>query len=121
LLCGRPRVVISFMHRIEMAYALRHKELRGEMLPAAADSLIARFDRDSAEGRFIVLPWGADLVQAAREVLAVCSAPPERIPIRTLDGIHLAAARVAGLQSIVTTDRRMRAAAEAIGLTAVDP
>ncbi len=121
LLCGQPRVVISFMHRIEMAYALRHKEIRGEILPTAADGFIARFDRDSAEGRFIVLPWGDDTVQASREVLAVCSSPPERIPIRTLDGIHLAAARVAGLRSIVTTDRRMRAAAEAIGMTAVDP
>ena len=121
LLCGRPRVVISFMHRIEMAYALRHKETRGEILPTAADRFITRFDRDAAEGRLLVLPWGADLVQASLEVLAVCNAPPERIPIRTLDGIHLAAARVAGIRSIVTTDRRMRAAAEAIGLTAIDP
>ncbi|MDA1039629.1 MAG: hypothetical protein O3A37_04985 [Planctomycetota bacterium] len=35
--------------------------------------------------------------------------------------VHLAAARVAQLRSIVTTDRRMRVAAEAIGMTAVDP
>lgn len=104
-----------------MAYALRHKEIRGEIVPTAADNLISRFDRDSAEGRFIVLPWGADLVQASREVLEVCISLPERIPIRTLDGIHLAAARVAQLRSIVTTDRRMRVAAEAIGMTAVDP
>lgn len=121
LLCGRPRVVISFMHRIEMPYALRHKEIRGEILPTAADTITARFDRDSAEGRFIVLPWGADLVQASRELLAVCVSLPNPIALRTLDGIHLAATRVAGLQSIVTTDRRMRAAAEAIGLTTVDP
>jgi predicted nucleic acid-binding protein len=109
------------MHRIEMAYALRHKEIRGEIVPTAADNLISRFDRDSAEGRFIVLPWGADLVQASREVLEVCISLPERTPIRTLDGIHLAVARLAQLRSIVTTDRRMRVAAEAIGMTAVDP
>jgi predicted nucleic acid-binding protein len=121
LLCGRPRVVISFIHRIEMAYALQHKGIRGEILPTAADGFITRFERDSADGRFVVLPWGDDLVQAAREVLTACTFRSERIPIRTLDGIHLAAARVAGLRSIVTTDRRMRAAAEAIGMTAVDP
>lgn len=121
LLCDRPRVVICFMHRIEIAYALRQKESRGELLPAAARRLTALFDRDADDGRFVVLPWGPDLVKAARDVLEDALSPQESVPIRTLDGIHLAAARAAGLPGIVTTDQRMRVAAAAIGLDLVDP
>jgi uncharacterized protein len=121
LLGDRPRAVICFVHRLEMAYALRQKEIRGEILPNAASRLTARFDRDADEGRFVVLPWGTDLVQAAREVLSICGSASSPIPLRTLDGIHLAAARVAGLQHIVTSDQRMRTAAAALGWTVVDP
>jgi len=121
LLCDRPRVVICFMHRIEMAYALRQKESRGEILAAAAHHLTALFDRDSDDGRFVVLPWGPDLVKAAREVLEQSSSGQESVPLRTLDGIHLAAARAAGLPGIVSTDKRMRAAAAALGFDIVDP
>jgi predicted nucleic acid-binding protein len=109
------------MHRIELAYALRQKESRGELLPTAARRLTALFDRDADEGRFVVLPWGPDLVKAARDILEHASSGQESVPIRTLDGIHLAAARAAGLPGIVTTDKRMRAAAAAIGLDLVDP
>lgn len=121
LLCDRPRVVICFIHRIEMAYALRQKERRGELLPTAARHLTALFDRDSDAGRFVVLPWGPDLVKAARDVLEHSSSGQESVPIRTLDGIHLAAARAAGLPGIVSTDTRMRAAAAALGFDIVDP
>lgn len=121
LLCERPRVVICFMHRIEMAYALRQKENRGEILPTAAGHLTSLFDRHADEGRFVVLPWGQDLVNAARDVLAGSATGQPPVAIRTLDGIHLAAARVAGLAAIVSTDRRMRVAAESLGFGVVDP
>ena len=121
LLCDRPRVVICFLHRIEMAYALQQKESRGELLPTSARHLTALFDRDADEGRFVVLPWGPDLVKAARDVLEQYLSPQESVPIRTLDGIHLAAARAAGLPGIVTMDKRMRAAAAALGFYIVDP
>lgn len=121
LVRARPRVVICFVHGIELAYALRQKEIRGEILPTADGHLTALFDRDRAAGRFVVLPWGNDLMTAARDVLARSASGPQPFPIRTLDGIHLAAARVAGLSAIVTTDRRMRLAAEALGFTIVDP
>jgi predicted nucleic acid-binding protein len=116
-----PRVVICFLHRIEMAYALQQKESRGELLPTAARHLTALFDRDADEGRFVVLPWSPDLVKAARDVLEQSWSPQESVPIRTLDGIHLAAARAAGLPGIVTTDARMRAAAAALGFDIIDP
>lgn len=121
LLCDRPRVVICFMHRIEVAYALRQKESRGEILPKAARHLTALFDRDCDEGRFVVLPWGPDLVKAARDVLERSAGEQESVPIRTLDGIHLAAASAAGLPGIVSTDKRMRSAAAALGFDIVDP
>jgi hypothetical protein len=109
------------MHRIEMAYALRQKESRGEILPTAGRHLTALFDRDADDGRFVVLPWGPDLVKAAREVLEQPSSGQESVPIRTLDGIHLAAARAGRLPAIVTTHNRMQAAAAALGFGIVDP
>ncbi len=121
LLCDRPRIVICFMHQIEMAYALRQKESRGEIVPTAARHLTGLFDRDADDGRFVVVPWGPDLVRAARDVLEQSSSGQESVPIRTLDGIHLAAARAVGLPGIVTTDKRMRAAAAALGFDIVDP
>jgi predicted nucleic acid-binding protein len=121
LLGNRTLIAICFIHRVEMAYALRQKEIRGEILPTAAGHLTARFDRDADEGRFVVLPWGPDLVQAARDILNRCVSAPEPVAIRTLDGIHLAAARLAGIRDIATTDRRMRAAAETLALKLVDP
>jgi hypothetical protein len=45
----------------------------------------------------------------------------EPVAIRTLDGIHLAAARAAGLPGIVSTDGRMRTVAAALGFDVVDP
>ena len=121
LLSDRPSIAICFMHRLEMAYALRHKEIRGEILPTAASHLTELFDRDADEGRFIVLPWGSDLVQAARDVLDRCVSAPEPVAIRTLEGMHLAAARLAGIRDIVSTDRRMRVAAETLAMNLIDP
>jgi predicted nucleic acid-binding protein len=121
LLGNRPVIAICFMHRLEMAYALRQKEIRGEILPKVAGHLTARFDRDADEGRFMVLPWGPDVAQAARDVLERCVSASEPVAIRTLDGIHLAAARLAGIRDIVSTDRRMRAAAETLALNLGDP
>jgi len=121
LLSDRPSIAICFMHRLEMAYALRQKEMRGEILPTAAIHLTGRFDRDVDDGRFMVLPWGSDLVQAARDVLERCVSSPEPVAIRTLDGIHLAAARLAGIREIVSTDRKMRAAAEVLAMKVVAP
>jgi hypothetical protein len=121
LLGNRPAIAICFIHRLEMAYALRQKEIRGEILPMAAGPLTARFDRDADEGRFLVLPWGPDVVQAARDVLDRCVSAREPVAIRTLDGSHLAAARLTGIRDIVSTDRRMRAAAETLALNLIDP
>lgn len=117
----RPQAVICWLHPLEMAYALNHKEARREIAPGSAARLIARFDADEANGRYLVVPWGLDLRRAAREVLSWTARASQPVAIRTLDGIHLAAARIAGVTDIVTDDRRMRAAAAELGFSVVDP
>lgn len=120
LLTLRPQAVICWLHALEMAYALHHKEARREIAPGSAARLIARFDVDEIDGRYLVVPWGLDLRRAAREVLSRTAPASQPVAIRTLDGIHLAAARIAGVTDIVTDDRRMREAATQMGFSVLD-
>jgi predicted nucleic acid-binding protein len=121
LLTLRPQAVICWLHPLEMAYALHHKEVRREITPGSAARITARFDADESDGRYLVVPWGLDLRRATRDVLSWTTRASQPVAIRTLDGIHLAAARIAGVTDIVTDDRRMRAAAAELGFSVVDP
>jgi len=51
------------------------------------------------------------------QVLTLCYQQNSRIPLRTLDALHLASARVAGETELVATDQRMRDAAKALGFS----
>ncbi|MCP4657712.1 MAG: type II toxin-antitoxin system VapC family toxin [bacterium] len=64
------------------------------------------------EGYLRVLPLADDHVEIAMEVMALL---PEH-PLRTLDALHLAIARSAGLETVATADRVMAAATAALGL-----
>lgn len=50
-------------------------------------------------------------------MLGQCYQQTPPIPLRTLDALHLATARVAGETEIVATDKRMRDAAKLLGFT----
>jgi predicted nucleic acid-binding protein len=57
------------------------------------------------------VPVGQNVLEGAIEVAKACLDRTPPIPLRTLDGIHLATARLMRVSRIVTTDDRMRAAA----------
>lgn len=100
----------------ELFYALRQKELRKDLTPGAAEKLFAAFEQDAEAGRFVLLPVGQDVLTDAIAVAKACLSEEPPIPVRTLDGIHLATARVLRVSRIVTTDDRMRAAAKCLGI-----
>ena len=50
-------------------------------------------------------------------MLTRCYGQTPAIPLRTLDALHLAAARVAGGTQLVAADKRMRVAAKALGFS----
>ena len=51
------------------------------------------------------------------KVMAACYRQTPTLPLRTLDALHLASARVAGQTEVVATDKRMREAAKFLGFT----
>jgi len=117
ILCLRTeQVAISFLHRVELLYALAAKEQRGEIAVGQAETLYASFRKHRGEGRFLEIPWGEDVENAAHEALTTCKNHEPPVPLRSLDGFHLGAIRAAGIQTIITTDLRFRAAAECLGL-----
>lgn len=71
------------------------------------------FTRHLADGYFLVQTIGDAQVIAALEILD--AAKPVRL--RTLDALHLAATRIAGLKQIATADKIMADAAYKLGIT----
>lgn len=112
---------VSFLHRLEMLYALLSKERRGELAIGAALELFSHFEKDIQKGRFWLIPWGEDIVQQAAFVANFCLVRPDPIFLRTLDGMHLGALRAAGIKQLVTSDLRMALAATALGLKCLHP
>jgi len=106
----------SAMLTAELFFAFRQKELRKEIKPGGATALFSAYKTDAESGRFVLLPVGQDVLADAIEVAKACLDRTPPIPVRTLDGIHLATARLVRVSRIVTTDDRMRAAAIVLGI-----
>ena len=60
---------------------------------------------------------GADVEREYGQVLTLCYKRSPPIPLRTLDALHLACARVAAESEIIATDKRMRDAATVLGFS----
>lgn len=119
LIRTRPEIpAISFLHRVEMYFALVGKEQRGEIKPGGAVLLFGSFQSHVRQGRYLEIPWGQDVERQARQALDHCSAHHPRIPLRSLDGLHLGAARAANIQTIFSTDTHLRMAATCLGIAA---
>lgn len=109
-------VMTSVFTVSEMTYAFFQKEMRGEVAPGSPGILLEQFDADIRSGRFVLLPFGGDVEDAARRLAVLCYSSSPAVALRTLDGLHLAAAQLAGCREILSTDLRMRSAAALIGL-----
>jgi predicted nucleic acid-binding protein len=106
---------------VELYYALRQKELRGEIRRGATEPIFRKFRGDVLRGRLFLLPFGADVVTQAVEAARRCYACRPLVTLRSMDGIHLASALAARIKNIATTDERMKSAACVLGLSVVDP
>lgn len=113
--------VTAFLHRVELFFALRHKEDRGEIAAGAAGRLFADYLRHLGEGRFHEIPWGDDIAISARSVLEPCLSASSPVKLRSLDGLHLGALLSGGISKLVTTDVGMRRAAQCLGIALIDP
>lgn len=98
----------------EMAFALRQKENRSEIAAGAARQLYRLFRDDITAGRIEIFPMGVDVLEESA-VLADPGESKDLSLLRTLDGLHLATARLLKCRTVATADTRMRIAAEAVG------
>lgn len=122
LLTQQPEdLAVSFLHRVELYFALYGKEFRGEIAAGSATHQFDSFERHVSAGRYFVIPWGEDVAVQSRRILdaALAATPPTML--RSLDGLHLGALRAAKIQNIVCADLRMRQAARIAGLGVIEP
>jgi predicted nucleic acid-binding protein len=99
----------------EARASFRRKEAEGILLAGKARVLYEQLWQNFATGEIKLIKLDADLEREYGQVLNFCFTLNPRIPIRTLDAIHLASARTAVELEIVTTDKRMREAARQLG------
>jgi predicted nucleic acid-binding protein len=109
----------SELVKVELAFALAQKERRGEIFAGTSLEIFQDFLGDVRQGRFRMLPIDSIVLQKSVSLALGSSARP--LPLRTLDGIHLATALAHNLESVATADLRMTAAAQGVGLHCEDP
>lgn len=105
----------SILLEAEIHSAFQQKFVRGETGGQNADDLFDKFKGDVQAGLIRLYPLGSDVIQESTRLVKQCHAASPRIPIRTLDALHLATARLSGCERLVTTDHRMQAAASLFG------
>ncbi len=110
------KFVSSSILETELAYALAQKELRGEIKKGGAKALLHIFNSDILADRFSLFPVGTDVLRTAITIAAQCYRAEKPIAIRTLDGLHLATAKLLKCRSIATADLRMQAAAKLLNI-----
>jgi len=103
----------------EFLFAVHARVARKEIPESFASKVQRKFLSDLDAGRFLLLPLGEDmLVQVVQMTAGLIKRSPV-LELRTLDGIHLATAEMLGSEEVVTNDKRMRKAAQALGMSAL--
>lgn len=103
--------VSSVLTRSEFIFALQQKVMRKELGAAEATRLQNRFLADLDRGHLALMPFGSDIQSEAARIARICYRRKPPIPLRTLDGLHLATAVLAKCRILATTDGRMGKAA----------
>lgn len=110
-------IYASVLAETEFAFAVARKEADGTLIPGAAANLVRSFRQNSSDGCVRLIPIQQAIRDSAAELARrFLIARTPAIPLRTLDGIHLATALSLQATRLLTTDRRLAAAAQACGL-----
>ena len=112
------QIAVSATGRLELRAVLRRREAEGSISDGATSLLHRSFCDLIASGRFLeqtVTP----VLEA--EYFASCLSHTPPIFLRTNDALHLAAARCAKENEVVTTDKGQRKAAIFLGFTVFPP
>ena len=113
------RLAVLALAQVELRSAIRRRQREGDIDRALAARLIDRFEQH-VQGRFIRQLVTDTVIERALELV-------DRYPLRAYDAVQLAGSLVlrgSGASEtpiFVCADRQLIAAAEAEGLTALDP
>jgi len=102
---------------LEMRRVAFRKELAGGLQPGTAETTVAKVDADVSMGSVQIVEQSRAVVRELDQVVAACYRRNPALPLRTLDALHLASARVAHETEVVATDGRLREAALFLGFT----
>lgn len=105
----------SSLLEAELFFALQQKWARGETGSRSPESLFEEFLEDVERGRILLYPLGGDVIEDSRRVARICFNHQPSVPLRTLAGLHLATARLALCERVLSTDLRMKNAAALLG------
>ena len=108
-----PYAAISSLTAVELRCLLARRRRSTEITPEQEMQCHGLFRDDISQGYLQLLPLDDADAQAA--VRLIDTLPNH--PLRTLDALHLAIARSAGLDLVATADRVMADAAEELGLS----
>ena len=109
-----PAAAISSLTAVEMRCLLARRRRAMEITAEQEMRCQAVFEDDVGEGYLRLLPLEDFHAQAAVRLIETLPGHP----LRTLDALHLAITRAAGIEIVATADRVMAEAAEALGLSA---
>jgi len=111
-------VFTSVLAEVEFAFALTRKEAEGNLKKGAAVALVQALRDHAAQGRIRFLPISSAVRDLAATLARRCMIGRKPIlPLRTLDGIHLATAIEWRATHLLTADIRLQEAACFCGLS----
>lgn len=115
IVAGQP-VVTSELAVAEVRSALLSKERAGRI--SCQDRLTGwrLFQEKVRDQEFHLLPLNRQVIERAGAVIEQCH---PGVPLRTLDAIHVATAELHGGEQMCSSDQRVCAAADVIGLSLV--
>lgn len=93
--------------------ALLRKEREKSISAAHRRRAFGQVERDVAAGRLNLVSLSPEIFASANTILDSCH---PHIALRSLDALHLAAARVSASGPLCTNDQRLRAAAERLAI-----
>jgi uncharacterized protein len=124
-LAASEPVAVSSLAAVELASALARRTREGDLTLEERDSIFRSFIEDARQ--YVMLAVTKPMTEDTATILLTS---PASIPLRALDALHLAAARVAfasarrrgvATGSFITADRTLTQAVTWAGLTAVNP
>ena len=114
-------IITSVLAEVEFVFALSRKEADGYVKKGATQNLMQAMRNHAAQGKIRLVPISATVRDLAATLAHRCLlAKNPLLPLRTLDGIHLATALSLKATRLLTADTRLRDAARNCGLTTFD-